>query len=544
MIGYFCKYAPIEIFNGFDEECKLINVSDVKETSPNMHINMCSFIKGAFEEIKRGDYNGIILTTCCDSTKRLYDLLRSELRDKFIYLLDLPHNNSEAAYKLYSNRIQEMIHAYENYSSKKFDIAKLNSCNYCKSKDLQFTYSKRQKNVLLMGARMNPEIKIDLLDKDVNIIGDLSCTGLTRIVDTNNGLDLYAKSLVNQYPCARMRDRERELPCDLSKLDGIIFHEIQFCDLYSFQHSDIMRLGKPVLFINSDYLDSTNGQIKTRVEAFLEELGERKVDKVDNNGRFVIGIDSGSTSTNGVVMTREGKIVDSTSILTGAKSEDSARELYRILLEKNNLTKDDIASTIATGYGRVAISFSDESVTEISCHAKGAHYINNKVRTVLDIGGQDSKAISIRDNGNVKDFVMNDKCAAGTGRFLESIAHTLGISVEELGEVALSSDKDIEITSMCTVFAESEVISLIAENNELKDIAYGVCSSIANKATSLLKRVGIEQEVMMSGGVARNKGVVKALEKKLGLPIYIPENPELVGAIGASVIALERLECI
>ena len=541
MIGYFCKYAPIEIFKGFDEECVLISALGSKETSPLIHPNLCSFIKASYEAIKCGNYSGVILTTCCDSTRRLYDILKAEFKDKFIYLLDLPRSNSKAAFSLYEKRIEELIRAYEAYSSKRFDYSKFKACSYCKVPDPRFFFRNKRKNVLLMGARMNPEIKSVLLERDVNIVADLSCTGVERSVDTSQGIEEYAESLMEQYPCARMRECGRRFQSDMERVDGIIYHTIQFCDLYSFEYANASKLNVPVLYINSDYSDSARGQIKTRVEAFLEEIGEKKESHVDNGGAFVIGIDSGSTSTNGVVMDRSGKIVDFSSISTGAKAEESSKRLYKELLERNKLNESDIASTIATGYGRVSISFSDESVTEISCHARGAYCLNRSVRTILDIGGQDSKAISIRNDGSVKDFVMNDKCAAGTGRFLESIARTLELSTEELGNVSLKAKKEIEITSMCTVFAESEVISLIAENNEIEDIAYGVCSSIASKSISLLKRVGIEDVVMMSGGVARNKGVVKALEAKLGKSIFIPENPELVGALGAASIALERL---
>ena len=164
-----------------------------------------------------------------------------------------------------------------------------------------------------------------------------------------------------------------------------------------------------------------------------------------------------------------------------------------------------------------------------------------KIRTILDIGGQDSKAIRLNENGDVKDFVMNDKCAAGTGRFLEMMAKTLDIPINELGPLSLDWSENIEITSMCSVFAESEVISLIANNKEKSDIIHSIHNSISSKAYSLLKRVGLENEFMMTGGVAKNVGVVKAVEDKLGSKLYICEEPEIVGATGAALYALEKL---
>ena len=257
---------------------------------------------------------------------------------------------------------------------------------------------------------------------------------------------------------------------------------------------------------------------------------------------YVMGIDSGSTSTNAVIMDQDRRIKAFAVVRTGAKSGESARKVLEQVLAQADLKREDISRIVSTGYGRVSIEFADENVTEISCHGKGAHYFNPKVRTILDIGGQDSKAIHLNEKGEVTDFVMNDKCAAGTGRFLEMIAGSLEMDIDQLGPEALKSTEEIEITSMCSVFAESEVISLIAQNKEKKDIANGVCRSIANKSYSLMKRVGLEPEFMMTGGVAKNPGVVRAVEEKIGSRLYICPEPEIVGAAGAAIYALEAEE--
>lgn len=256
---------------------------------------------------------------------------------------------------------------------------------------------------------------------------------------------------------------------------------------------------------------------------------------------YVMGIDSGSTSTNAVIMDQDRNIKAFSVVRTGAKSGVSADRVMKETLEKAGLKRDDLTWIVSTGYGRVSIEFADETVTEISCHGKGAHYFNPKIRTILDIGGQDSKAIRLSPEGDVTDFVMNDKCAAGTGRFLEMIARTLEVSLDELGAIALTSKEKIEISSMCSVFAESEVISLIANNKEKADIADGVCHAIANKASGLLKRVGMEPDFMMTGGVAKNPGVVRAVEEKIGAKLFIADEPEIVGAAGAALYALEKL---
>lgn len=256
---------------------------------------------------------------------------------------------------------------------------------------------------------------------------------------------------------------------------------------------------------------------------------------------YVLGIDSGSTSTNAVLMDETRQIRSFAVVRTGAKSNDSADKILEQVLTAVGIRQEDLSCIVSTGYGRVSIPFADTNVTEISCHGKGAHYLNPNVRTILDIGGQDSKAIKLNAAGEVVDFVMNDKCAAGTGRFLEMMARTLEISIDELGPLSLNWKEDIDISSMCSVFAESEVISLIAQNKETADIAHGLHKSIAGKSLSLLKRVGLESQIMMTGGVAKNIGVIKTLEERLGEKLFVYEEPEIVGALGAALFALEKI---
>ena len=198
-----------------------------------------------------------------------------------------------------------------------------------------------------------------------------------------------------------------------------------------------------------------------------------------------------------------------------------------------------MTATVTTGYGRSVIHGGDKSITEITCHAKGAHFLNPAVRTVVDIGGQDSKVIRLDENGGVANFVMNDKCAAGTGRFLEMMARTLELSLEEISTIGLSWKEDITISSMCTVFADSEVVSLVAQNKALPDIVHGLNRSVAARAAALFRRVKGGPVCMMTGGVARNAGVVSALEEALGLPLFIHEDSQLCGALGAALFALE-----
>ena len=589
MLGYICKYAPIEVFESMGVEMKRIDpqVTNFTQADMKMHPNICSFAKGVLEDVMAGGYEGVILTTCCDSIRRLYDVLKQELPDRFIYILDTPRITKDAGIALYEGRIRKMIEAYEAFSGKTFEEEKLANILRKKKKEQSISLGEsgcgedaaseagtgrrafRRKNIGLIGARANESIVQILQEKNANLAFDLTCTGLKRkyLLEPEQVLTGYTRGLLSQFPCMRMEaasGRDELIERYAGSVDGVIYHTVQFCDNYSYEYAWLKkRLDRPMLALETDYTKQSYGQILTRIEAFLESLGQapertkretsrqqngaaqegkRTQGKENSGNMYVMGIDSGSTSTNAVIMDGDRKIVASAVVRTGAKSGESAQRILDEVLSEAGLKREDISWIVSTGYGRVSIPFADENVTEISCHGRGAHYFNPAVRTILDIGGQDSKAIRLNEKGEVADFVMNDKCAAGTGRFLEMIARSLEVDVDELGSIALQSKEDIEITSMCSVFAESEVISLIANNREKTDIANGICRAVANKSYSLLKRVGLEAEFMMTGGVAKNAGVVRAVEEKLGTKLYICPEPEIVGAAGAALYALDKVD--
>ncbi|MFQ6015178.1 MAG: acyl-CoA dehydratase activase [Anaerolineae bacterium] len=256
---------------------------------------------------------------------------------------------------------------------------------------------------------------------------------------------------------------------------------------------------------------------------------------------IVAGIDVGSLSTNTVLLNEEKEILGYSIIYTGARSKDAARNSFDQALLRAALAEEEVSFILSTGYGREIVPFADTQVTEITCHALGAHFLFPDTRTVLDIGGQDSKAIRVSPEGKVLDFAMNDKCAAGTGRFLEVMASALEIELDEMGQISLQARHPVSISSMCTVFAESEVVSRIAQGCAVEDIAYGLHAAIANRTAGLVKRVGLEEKLTMTGGVAKNIGVVHALQEKLDTTINIYEEPQIVGALGAALIALEKV---
>ncbi len=253
----------------------------------------------------------------------------------------------------------------------------------------------------------------------------------------------------------------------------------------------------------------------------------------------VAGVDIGSLTTKAIIL-EDGEIVGKSLVMTGHNSRLAGRRALDLALKDAGIGENTLDNIVATGYGRLSIDFFAEQVTEITCHARGAHSILRDARTVIDLGGQDSKAIALDENGRVLDFVMNDKCAAGTGRFLEVMAQALEIGLENLGEVSLQSVDPAPISSVCTVFAESEVISRIAEGVDKVDIAAGIHQAIASRIYAMASRISLRERFVMTGGVAKNIGVVKALEKRFRTSFFIPDEPQLVGALGAAMIAAER----
>ena len=239
----------------------------------------------------------------------------------------------------------------------------------------------------------------------------------------------------------------------------------------------------------------------------------------------VAGIDIGSLTAETVILDDEKSILSYSIVLTGASSKRACENSFKQALCASGLESDSIAYIVSTGYGREMVPFANAQVTEITCHARGAQFLHPQTRSIIDVGGQDSKTIRINEQGKVIKFAMNDKCAAGCGRLLEVMARALEVELEDMGKLSLSSQQFAPISSMCTVFAESEVISLIAQSHPVEDIINGLHWSISDRIIGLLERVGVAEDIVMSGGVAKNIGVVKAIEKKLGANPSLPNFP-------------------
>ena len=256
---------------------------------------------------------------------------------------------------------------------------------------------------------------------------------------------------------------------------------------------------------------------------------------------YAAGVDVGSTQTKAVVIDEQRLIVGRALIDTGANVTIAAERAFTEALKDAGAREEEVEYVVGTGYGRYRVTFGNTQVTEISCHGRGAVHMFPGTRTVLDMGGQDTKAIRVSPTGDIVDFCMNDKCAAGTGRFLGAASSALDIPLDQLGPTALRAERPVQISTTCTVFAESEVLSWLGKGKKIEDILQGVHQSIGLRSMGLLRRVGIEQQVTFTGGVARNIGMIAALEKRLGTQMNVSDESHFMGALGASLFAMDQI---
>ena len=543
MIRYICKYTPLELFGSFGLEPEIFNtmLSDSDAADDLIHRNMCGFSRVLLADRIVNNTGVLVLTDCCDSIRRTADVLESA--GQKIMRIALPHRQDERGQKLYKEELLRIVQQLEELTETQFHPETFRSA-FSREEQPSGPY------IAVLGARIGNEILNEIQSVSPYPVRNQTCIGNRRLgTPIGNNLDRlmewYAYELLSQPSCMRMTDisSRRSLTEDLD-LRGVIYNTVAFCDFYGFEYALLRgNLRVPLLKIETDYTIQGIGQLQTRLQAFFENVKPtRKMNHTGKNQRtsgYYAGIDSGSTTTNAVIMDKKKQILASSTIPTGVQIMESANRALEEALLKADIKRKQISRTVTTGYGRAGISFREKEVTEITCHAKGAFFLNPAVRTVIDIGGQDSKVIRLDENGNVYDFVMNDKCAAGTGRFLELMSQSLGLTMEEMGTRGIDTKEDIVISSMCSVFAQSEVVSLIASGKRVEDIIHGLNRSIAAKVLSLAGRKVLEREWMMTGGVARNAGVVNGVEEKLGGKVIVPNEPEICGAIGAALIAID-----
>ena len=513
---YVCKYTPIELLEAFGGECQNLNEmpQGFDHADQIAHPNICGFGKALLEAVMSGKVKELVLVNCCDTIRSVYDILEDSGKLDFLYMIDVLHCDAECSRERTAVQLKGLAKAYGEYKGTTFDEEKFRQA-FKKPEHIV------KPHISVLGARMGNE----LFDMVLMV--------------------WYAKELLGQIPCMRMMDHSgRKRLYNDPGLKGIIYHTVKFCDFYSFEYAQIKQnVTVPLLKIESDYTVQSSGQLLTRLEAFAESMNMDELEgkELKMGKGYFAGIDSGSTSTDVVILDKDQNIVTGIILPTGAGAAIGAERALEEALKDAGLQRGDIDAMVTTGYGRTAISDGDKSITEITCHARGAHFLNPEVRTVIDIGGQDSKVIRLDENGAVANFVMNDKCAAGTGRFLEMMARTMEMSLDDMGKAGLSYKEDITISSMCTVFAESEVVSLIAQNKATDDIVHGLNKAVASKTAALAKRVGGEERYMMTGGVSKNQGLVKTLEEKLGTTLVISDKAQLCGALGAALFAKDMV---
>jgi len=255
---------------------------------------------------------------------------------------------------------------------------------------------------------------------------------------------------------------------------------------------------------------------------------------------YFAGIDLGSTMTKAAVLDEDGQVIASVVNHTGAEHRRLANRVMEEALTRAGLSIEDMSFIVATGYGRINVPFADRQITELTCHARGVASFFPKVSLAIDIGGQDAKGLKVR-KGKLIDFVMSDKCAAGTGRFLEVITDALGVKIEDLGSISQGSTQKVSVSSTCTVFAQQEVVNHLSDGVPLADVVAGLHDAIASRVAAMARRLKVQPDVVFTGGVAKNEGVVKALEESLGCEVFVPEKPLLSGAIGAALIARDTV---
>ena len=560
MIYTTCKYAPVELFEGFGEEVMRLDPNPVSFSCADGcgHPNLCGFAKAVIEEVKAKGIRNLVFTDCCDAMRRTYDVLQHEGMD-FLYMLPLPHKTGEREIRILAHSLKSLAAVYGAYTGKNFEEDKAMAACLKRRGGKTDPDIDAQPRLSFRGAHGGAGLLSEVRKTFSGLeVSDETCSGpriFVRLQEKTSGEDFYTwyarLLLTGQTSCLRMSEAEDREILSAPGVKGIVYHTIKFCDYYSFEYKDFRENTQlPLLKIETDTTPQSSGQLCTRLEAFAETLGVRAQNpqggakmKKNQSGaktRYAAGVDSGSTSTDVVIMDENRNILGQVILPTGMSAAESAKKALEEALEQASLSQEDLDVIVTTGYGRASVGLEGNSVTEITCHARGANYLFPQARTIIDIGGQDSKVIRVDEKGTVENFIMNDKCAAGTGRFLEMQARALSLSMEEMSTLGLSWKKEVHISNMCTVFAESEVVSLVAKNEAVSDIIHGLNESVAAKTVSLVSRGKGQPGYCMTGGVSRNAGVVQCLGQKLREKILVSDQSQLCGAIGAALIGLEQ----
>ncbi|MFN3283710.1 MAG: acyl-CoA dehydratase activase [Pseudothermotoga sp.] len=560
MIVYNCPMVPFEFFVALGVPFK--RVENLGCEFDRLNPNICSLCRRSVLSVHSDDV--VIWVDSCDSARRTADFLKQTNK---IFELHIPVISTPEAVTKLSNDLktlwQFLKSIFGEVSDQKLSqvqkifekqlqlLEKALSEDLSEAKDLYEKITKQKwigstqlkdKVVLVLGAPIEQDL-VQIIEESGGSVINATCSGgysmISSLSDESHIFRRIAYRILNRkLMCMRFAPK-RNLSdlINMTKPSMIVLHTIKFCDFYNFDEKELRKIKMPFVVIENDMTPQLNAQIKTRIQALME-FSINKGNGCEKMFHLFVGIDSGSTTTKIAVIDAEKRLVYKNVVKTGAYPAVTAKKLYDDVVEKFKTPRERIY-LVCTGYGRTALDFANEKITEITCHAKGVHFLMPKVRTIIDIGGQDSKVIKIED-GKVVEFAMNDKCAAGTGRFLEVMADVLDVPLQKIGGLSLQHSREIDISSVCTVFAESEVVSLRASGHKREDILYAIHKAIAKRIGAMYERVKGAPPVVLTGGVALNEGVKEALEKVLDIQITIPPEPILTGALGAAVMGYQK----
>ncbi len=566
-IPIFCSLLPTELFLNAGHEICFISADMLaciksKEYHCSFHENLCSYSKSLHEyfTLNHNDFGIIIVPTSCDAMKKLFNALVTDISPDKLYLLDVPKNKGMEPAAYLAVQFEKLI--------KRIGInntgVQIPQSFYKIASSSMPSFNSNKVKIGVLGANVPLKIFDLCLDKYGFEAVYLNHCLVKSYPDKNlqenvAGIKTYSRMFLEKNSCPRTNDYEYKEKLKKrikeEKIKGLIINTLKFCDFWPFDHKYFKEnLDLPVLLIEHELTANYEGQIMTRLEAFFEGIrakfcepphpnppprGGREREGVTATRKdYFVGIDCGSHATKLVCIDKDKKIIGRHLVPTGTSVRESVQGVLRLLADYG-ISRENIARLVATGYGRNNVDGADEIVTEITCHAAGAYHLLGRSGTIIDIGGQDSKAIKIDENGQIIQFAMNDKCAAGTGRFLEVMAEKLCLSLDEFAKMAKNSKKSVPVSSMCSVFAESEVVSLIASGKSKEEIAKGIHKAIAERTVSLVKRINGKPAYYMSGGVSKNECLVLELEHCLGSKLKVVDEPQFTGALGAALIALE-----
>ena len=572
-IPFFCSYIPAALLEALGHELADISLFTEEtcglEYSCAMHENLCSYAKYLFRKILMDGkgFDFAVVPNTCDAMKKLHATLTLSGRIPS-FLLDIPRRTGRESAVYLAAQYKSLLETIAPDFDPGKLLARLAALSPCRPSPIgQASGGDGEKWPLLIGvvgsSYAPAPFRTTLARYRAGAVflrhcgyGTVPSPPEEAAASLDEQLLRTARNTLLNTLCPRS-DRGRMTEFLLAEIQnqnlaGLIFSTLKFCDFYAFEFERVRkRLPDPfpLLYLENDLSVGNDEQNRTRIEAFLEKIlsgqkGEtmrRFPVSLKSQGDIAIGLDIGSTTTKGILMKEGREILESVILPTSINMRDGAEEAVTALLRGGKMERPDISRMVLTGYGRTAFP-EREQITEITCHALGVHFLRSAVATVIDVGGQDSKAIRIDEQGQVLRFAMNDKCAAGTGRFLESMVKRLGITFDEFSALSLRAPEATPISSMCSVFAESEVVSLMARGVPAANIARGLNAAVAGRVRGLVQKIQGQVPFVLTGGLSLNAGFVRELGTALAAPIAVFPESQIAGAIGAALAASGGLE--